>query len=941
MSELSRIITAFLRGDCAPEDVLTAVDRFSGGPDALNAELEMAGVRRLPVALQTTIAQRLAQRRATVSSSPERSGGIQSGGAPGYTGPKKYTVSDPDATLLPEAQGRDVNVGDVLNNRFELVEILGQGGMGQVFKAVDRVKAQFSERDQYLAIKVLGDAFRRHPNAFIAFQREARKAQQLTHHNICRVYDFSQDGDVFYMTMEYLSGQPLEKIIKQQGFAGMPLAEATTILEQVCAALEYAHGSKIVHYDLKPGNIFCTKNGPVKLIDFGIARAIKAEGASDGDQTIMPGMLVPALSPAFASPEMLEGLPPDQRDDIYALGCVAYMLLTGRHPFDRERSAKARDLGLKPKCPTGLNKPAWSAIKRALAFERSARTASAAVFLEELKGDGKGSHEAAILAGSIAAGLSVAGIGFWLINSQLDLFNTSPVARDDSIEILQGNSKQIEVLQNDTDADGDTLTIMEIVAPRFGDAWIERGQRTIFYQPHASHIGDDTITYTISDGRRGGSATAELRIVVVPVDGPIEAPPRPVAEDDSVITVRNTSVDLRPLENDSHPSGASIRLDQIVEAPTHGQATILPPGTIRYSPNSGYVGEDSFRYSVKDSDGQTASARVTVTVVPEGGAPPIARDDHATTVRNQAITVDVLANDVDPDGDPLTVVKVDRAGASGFAAIAPGGRTVIYRPRSGFSGEDGFSYTIEDNTGRRGTARVRITVESPDPRPDRTGLLPLVEDVACSILDVSVDDRRVTVRGAFGPDTPVTTVRSRLLTSPGVEELDWQAVELSEAHCAPLDVYRPLVIQARAMDGEVSISTPQTVFQQGDYLIVDARSPGYDAHLYVDYFTLDGNVVHLWPRPGAEDEPLPPVTGKSIGRGGGSGQFVVGPPFGDELLVAMASRTPLFRDGREEVEKTADYLEALRDSIGRLTPDSDGNIPLTADSATVKIAPPS
>jgi predicted Ser/Thr protein kinase len=275
-------------------------------------------------------------------------------------------------------------VGQVLNNRFVLKEELGAGGMGTVFKAVDLRKEEAQDRNPFVAVKVLNEDFRRHPEALKTLQREAKKAQALAHPNVINVHDFDRDGTILYMTMEYLPGRSLDSIVRAAGFQGMPNAEAFAIVRDIGAALTYAHESGIIHLDLKPANIIVADTGRTKVIDFGIARAIALPNPADNDGTVFDVGALGALTPTYASPEMLERREPDPRDDVFALACITYELLTGRHPFGRAPATEARKAGLKPAKPASLNANQWRALQRGLAFDRDARTPTVAVFIADV-----------------------------------------------------------------------------------------------------------------------------------------------------------------------------------------------------------------------------------------------------------------------------------------------------------------------------------------------------------------------------------------------------------------------------------------------------------------------------------------------------------------------------------------------------------------------------
>jgi serine/threonine protein kinase len=322
----------------------------------------------------------------------------------------RIVADDPD----PEPE-RMKGVGDTLNNRFVLEECIGFGGMGTVYKALDLRKLEASDRRPYIAIKVLNVQFRGHPKSLIALQREARKAQALAHPNIVSVYDFDRDGQMVYLTMEYLQGKSLSQVLRAPGFTGMPYPVVLGIVNGMGNALSYAHQHGFVHCDFKPGNVILTESGAIKVIDFGIARVFQ-KTEEDVDVTVFDPGSLGALTPAYASPEMLEHLDPDPRDDIYALACITYELLTGRHPFTGVSALQARGAGMKPQRPPKLGRGPWRALKCGLALERDARTPTVERFLREF-GAGKPASRKGMAAGAVAGivAVGVLGAGGWYV----------------------------------------------------------------------------------------------------------------------------------------------------------------------------------------------------------------------------------------------------------------------------------------------------------------------------------------------------------------------------------------------------------------------------------------------------------------------------------------------------------------------------------------------
>jgi len=273
--------------------------------------------------------------------------------------------------------------GDVLDGRYTLVAELGRGGMGTVYKAMDANRVAFQDRHPYIALKLLGEEFRRHPDARMALQRETVRAQGLTHENIVRVHDFDYDGTYAYMTMELLEGRTLEDWLQDESSANAPLERRWSIICGVGAGLSCAHKNGVVHSDLKPGNIFLCKKGAVKVMDFGIARPLRAV-AEEADTTRFDAAeRLGALTPAYASLEQINYEDPDPRDDIYAFACVVYYIFSGRHPFGRESAKRAMETRLAPQRIASLTRLQWETLRRGLAFKRQERIASIDEFLRQ------------------------------------------------------------------------------------------------------------------------------------------------------------------------------------------------------------------------------------------------------------------------------------------------------------------------------------------------------------------------------------------------------------------------------------------------------------------------------------------------------------------------------------------------------------------------------
>jgi eukaryotic-like serine/threonine-protein kinase len=264
--------------------------------------------------------------------------------------------------------------GRVLGGRYALGARLGAGGMGEVYRARDRVL------QRTVAVKVLSAAATQDLELVARFGREARAAATLNHPNIVTVFDSGADGDLHYLVMEYVEGQSLAGLLRQEGV--LEPRRAAEVGRQVCQALAAAHAAGLVHRDITPGNVLVDPGGVVKVADFGIAK-LAAATTMTGD-----GMLLGTA--AYLAPEQAQGRPVDGRSDLYALGCVLYALVTGAPPFvgDSPVAVAARHLTEQPVPPSERNPRVGAALEAvvltALAKDPANRYQSAAAMAQDL-----------------------------------------------------------------------------------------------------------------------------------------------------------------------------------------------------------------------------------------------------------------------------------------------------------------------------------------------------------------------------------------------------------------------------------------------------------------------------------------------------------------------------------------------------------------------------
>jgi VCBS repeat-containing protein len=292
--------------------------------------------------------------------------------------------------------------------------------------------------------------------------------------------------------------------------------------------------------------------------------------------------------------------------------------------------------------------------------------------------------------------------------------NNSPIATDDNANIAANQSITLDVLNNDSDADGDPLSIDSFAPTSANGGTITLDGDNFIYAPADGFTGSDTFTYKISDGN-GGISTATITITV---ENGI-----PVANNDTETTPTNTPVTINALDNDTDSDGHPLSIDRFDPNSANGGTITLDGNNLIYTPADGFTGSDTFTYTISDGNGGISTATITITV--ENGI-PVANNDTETTPTNTPVTINALDNDTDSDGHPLSIDRFDSTSTNG-GTITLDGDNLIYTPADGFTGSDTFTYTISDGNGGISTATITITVENGVP-VDNSNNIPVATD---------------------------------------------------------------------------------------------------------------------------------------------------------------------------------------------------------------------
>ena len=226
------------------------------------------------------------------------------------------TLEAPTETLVTPIP--DITRGSVLSQRYEIIEEIGKGGMGKVYKAYDR------EINENIALKIIRPEIASNIKIISRFQNELKTARKIAHRNVCKMFDLGRDEETRFITMEFVPGEDLKKTIRRMG----PLMVRKTVLigKQICQGLSEAHHLGVFDRDLKPHNIMIDREGNTRIMDFGIALSHEVEEITDSN--VIVG------TPQYLSPEQVEGKKVDQRSDIYSLGVILFEMVTGQVPFD-------------------------------------------------------------------------------------------------------------------------------------------------------------------------------------------------------------------------------------------------------------------------------------------------------------------------------------------------------------------------------------------------------------------------------------------------------------------------------------------------------------------------------------------------------------------------------------------------------------------------------
>lgn len=273
-------------------------------------------------------------------------------------------------------------IGKTLAKRYLIEELIGEGGMGYIYRARDTYLNTHSNQDDIVAIKVLHPELADSEDALLLLKDETIKTRALSHPNIVRVFSAASSDMYHFVVMEWIEGETLEQLIKRNKPSGLSQKRAKPIINQLIDALTYAHSKGIVHSDLKPSNIILDSQGNLKILDFGIAKTNlhedKYAAPANDEQPNSNG-----YTPTYASPEQLNGGKPSAKDDVFAFGCLVFELLTSKHPYNRVAANQvAKDTSVKK--PSNCSISVWLKLKKCISLDAANRPKSLSEVRSEL-----------------------------------------------------------------------------------------------------------------------------------------------------------------------------------------------------------------------------------------------------------------------------------------------------------------------------------------------------------------------------------------------------------------------------------------------------------------------------------------------------------------------------------------------------------------------------
>ncbi len=750
--------------------------------------------------------------------------------------------------------------------KYEIRGTLGRGAMGVVYDGWDPIIAR---RVAIKTVKIPDASDAEAVEELARFRREAQAAGRLTHPNIVGVYDYGEDGDVAYIVMEFVDGPTLKSLLEKQERLALP--EILRVMEDVLTGLGFSHARGIVHRDIKPANVMLTKEGQAKIADFGIARIESSSMTQAG--TVMG-------TPAYMSPEQFMGQTVDARTDLYSAGVLLYQLLTGERPFEGGMTAiMHKALNTEPPKPSQISVTSPAAmdavVARAMAKRPEQRFPNAEAFAVAMR--------------QAAAAPAVAGMG-----DEADATMVSAPPRAAAPRPAPARpaaaAAPTPASANRGPKQGGTP-----VAPIAAGVVLAAALGGAGYWWFALRPGEAPTTPAVV-------ATAPPAppgpAVLPPPTTPDPAPtPQPFAPAPAVQPPVATPAPVAP--------APAVAPPPVVQAPVATPAPAVQPPVPTPAPA---VQPPIVAAPAPQPQPQPQPPpQAPVVQAPAPQPPPVvAQPQPQPQPRPQP----------PPVATPTPQPQVASPPVQQAAPAQPAPKPEVQPPAPTTPGPLALAPVAPPPVTPPPVTQPQPAV-LPLAAQVRNALAAALPTLSCSLVSGTVTADRVTVRGVVGRGAPERALRDNVTSVSGSIPRDWRVNSFDAPFCSALDALRPAA-QPFGSGGllQVSLANNATRLRDGELVTVALTAPDFPAYVMVSFLVHDGTLAHLHPTPTDPARALPPGSTLRLGDPSiGGPAWAVGPPYGSDMIIAIASSAPLFDRPRPDDEDTAAYLRDLRAAI--------------------------
>jgi len=771
--------------------------------------------------------------------------------------------------------------------KYEILGELGKGAMGVVYKGKDPFIERFVALKTVRTDMLQGDDPEATTAQIVRFKREAQAAGRINHPNIVAIYEYGEDGPTAFIAMEFIEGRDLKDYF--DAHERFDVKGIARIMGEVLSALDYAHKHGIVHRDIKPANIMMTQAGEVKITDFGIARLESSNLTQAG--AVMG-------TPSYMSPEQFMGQQVDNRSDLFSAGAVLYQMLTGEKPFTGSLTTiMHRVLHGQPEAPSVLNvqipRGFDAVVAKAMAKRPEDRYQSASEFAQAVRDAAEGR----LAPPPPPPPVDDDGEGTVMDGGATLVLDKAPAPPRPAVPASQAPAQTQTPAQAPAQADDEVMPahgLADEAAPR-RDATVKlaaqppaRTPPKVLTQPleaaepaPAKGGGKGKLIGAVAGGVLlvGGAAG----YLALGSGGGKPAPEPPARQEQPAVRPAPAAAD----EDAARVQLAAAEAKRAAEERARAQLAEEQAQAARTAAETKRQADDAARRQTEEQARQQAAA---------------------AEAKRQAD--DAVRRQTDEQAKQQAAAEAKRQAdeqARQQAAAAEAKRQTDEQAKR--LADEQAKQQAAETAKRQQVAALGTALGAV-----RTAL----EKAPCAVLKAESGDGALTVTGAMGGAGAEAQLRALLDGAAAGVPYTLKVDAVSKPMCDPLGAVGKPRERNQDLPQPVSVqpTNPGALYKNGQNLILDIHAPGFPSYLQVDYFTLEGYVVHLFPNGLEKDNKLAAGGQRRLGDPAAGGRFwTVGQPFGRELIVVTASAKPLFPAMRPEAEQAAGYLAELRKAL--------------------------